>query len=88
MREAAVFWADSLSDGWQQAVADRAADYAQTAWERLSRSRRKRNCKALAHIARSILAQRRRSTRLSAACLAGLPALLAPATLPKPSTRS
>jgi hypothetical protein len=56
VREAAVFCADSLSDGWQQAVADRATDYAQTAWERLSRSRRKRNCKALAEIARSILA--------------------------------
>ena len=56
MRKAAVFCADSLSDSWQQAVADRATDYAQTAWERLSRSRRKRNCKALAQIARSILA--------------------------------
>jgi hypothetical protein len=56
VREASAFCADSLSDGWQQAVADRAADYAQTAWERLSRSRRKRNCKALADIARSILA--------------------------------
>lgn len=55
MRQAAVFCADSLSDGWQQAVADRAADYGQTAWQRLSRSRRKRNCKALADIARSIL---------------------------------
>jgi hypothetical protein len=53
---AAVFCADSLSDGWQAAVADRATDYAQTTWERLSRSRRKRNCKALARIARSILA--------------------------------
>ncbi len=38
------------------AVADRITDYAQTAWARLSRSRRKRNCKALARIARSILA--------------------------------
>jgi hypothetical protein len=55
VQEAAVFCADSLPDGWQQAVADRATDYAQTAWERLSRSRRKRNCKALAEIARSIL---------------------------------
>jgi hypothetical protein len=36
-------------------VADRATDYAQTAWQRLTRSRRKRNCKALARIARSIL---------------------------------
>jgi hypothetical protein len=37
-------------------VADRATDYARTAWQRLTRSRRKRNCKALARIARSILA--------------------------------
>jgi hypothetical protein len=55
VREAAVFCADSLSDSWQEAVADRVTDYAQTTWERLSRSRRKRNCKALARIARSIL---------------------------------
>ncbi len=47
VREAAVFCADSLSDGWEEAVADRATDYAQTTWEQLSRSRRKRNCKAL-----------------------------------------
>ena len=56
MREAAAFCADSLSDGWPEAVADRATDYGQSAWKRLSRSRRKRNCKALAEIARSILA--------------------------------
>jgi len=55
VKEAAQFCADSLSSGWQEAVADRATEYAQTTWERLSRSRRKRNCKALARIARSIL---------------------------------
>ena len=55
VREAAVFCADSLAGGWQETVADRATDYAQTAWQRLSGSRRKRNCKALARIARSIL---------------------------------
>jgi hypothetical protein len=64
VRKAAVFCADSLSDGWQEAVADRATDYAQTAWERLSRSRRKRNCKALARIARSILAAKAQIHRL------------------------
>jgi hypothetical protein len=37
------------------AVADQITGYAQTAWERMSRSRRKRNCRALAQIARSIL---------------------------------
>ena len=55
VREAAVFCADTLSDSWQEAVADRATDYAQTAWQRLSRSRRKRNCKALARMAQLIL---------------------------------
>ena len=36
-------------------MAGRATDYAQSTWERLARSRRKRNCKALARLARSIL---------------------------------
>ena len=53
--KAAIFCADSLSEGWQEAVADRATDYAETTWRRLARSGRKRNCKALARIARSIL---------------------------------
>jgi len=44
-----------LSNGWQEAVADRAMEYAQTTWKRLSQSRRQRNCRALARIARSIL---------------------------------
>jgi hypothetical protein len=55
VRQAANFCADSLSEGWQEAVADRATDYAATAWQRLARTRRKRNCKALARIARLIL---------------------------------
>jgi hypothetical protein len=55
VREAAVFCADSLSGNWEKAVSDRITGYAQTSWQRLSRSRRKRNCKALARIARSIL---------------------------------
>jgi hypothetical protein len=55
VREAAVFCADSLSDSWQAAVADQITDYAQTTWERLSRSKRKRYCKALARMAQSIL---------------------------------
>jgi len=53
--EAAVFCADSLSDGWQAAVASQVTDYAESTWERLVRSHRKRSCKALARIARSIL---------------------------------
>jgi hypothetical protein len=55
VREAAIFCADSLSGSWEAAVADRISGYAQTSWQRLSRSRRKRNCGALARIARSIL---------------------------------
>lgn len=55
VKEAVEFCADSLSDGWQSVVADRITSCAQATWERLSRSRRKRNCKALARIARSIL---------------------------------
>lgn len=55
VREAAAFCADSLSDGWQEAVTARIIEYAGSAWERLKRSHRRRNCKALARIARSIL---------------------------------
>jgi hypothetical protein len=55
VREAAAFCADTLSDSWQEAVADRATDYAQSAWQRLSRSKRKRNCKALARMAQLVL---------------------------------
>lgn len=55
VKEAAQFCADLLSSGWQEAVADRATEYAQTTWERVSRSQRKQNCKTLARIARSIL---------------------------------
>jgi hypothetical protein len=44
-----------LSDGWQEAVADRVTEYAQNTWERLSRPGRKRNCAALARMAREIL---------------------------------
>jgi hypothetical protein len=55
VREAAVFCADSLSGSWEAAVADRITGYAQTSWQRLSRSHRKRNCQALARAAKSIL---------------------------------
>lgn len=50
-----MFCADSLSGSWEAAVADRITGYAQSTWEQLSRFRRKRNCRALARIARSIL---------------------------------
>jgi hypothetical protein len=52
-----------VSSGWQEAVADRVTEYAETTWERLSRSNRKRNCKALARIARSILEAKRQIHR-------------------------
>jgi hypothetical protein len=44
-----------LTDGWQAAAVGQVTGYAESTWERLMRSRRKRNCKALARIARSIL---------------------------------
>jgi hypothetical protein len=45
-----------LADGsWEQDVADRLTDRAADAWERLKRNRRRRNCKQLARMARTIL---------------------------------
>jgi hypothetical protein len=55
VRQAAIFCADSLSGGWQAAVAQRITDNAPTTWKRLSRSRRRHNCEALARMARAIL---------------------------------
>lgn len=55
VKEATYFCADSLSVGWQQAVADRAANYAQATFQRLFGVRRRRYCKALAQMAREIL---------------------------------
>lgn len=55
IEEAAKFCADSLSATWQDALADRISDYAGTTWERLKRSRRRRNCKALARLAAAVL---------------------------------
>jgi hypothetical protein len=75
VEEAARFCADSLSATWQDAVADRITDYAGTAWERLKRSRRKRNCKALARLAASILKARQQLHQLigrSSGWIAGL----------------
>lgn len=53
IQAAADFCADSLSASWQDAVADRIANYAPTTWKRLKRSRRR--CTALARLATSIL---------------------------------
>lgn len=55
VQEAARFCADALSGGWKVAVVDRASEYAQSTWGRLSRSRRKHNCSVLARLARAIL---------------------------------
>ena len=63
--EAARFCADSLSTTWQDAVADRISDYAGTAWERLKRSRRIRNCKALARLAAAVLEGRQKLHELA-----------------------
>jgi hypothetical protein len=65
VEEAARFCADSLSTTWQDAVADRISDYAGTAWERLKRSRRRRNCKALARLAAAVLEGRQKLHELA-----------------------
>jgi uncharacterized NAD(P)/FAD-binding protein YdhS len=45
-----------VADGsWEHVVADRLTDRAGDAWQRLTRSRRRRNCKKLAQMARTIL---------------------------------
>jgi hypothetical protein len=46
-------------------VADRITGHAETTWERLSHSRRKHNCKALARIARSILDAKKQIHKLA-----------------------
>jgi hypothetical protein len=54
---AAEFCADSLTSSWQDAVADHATDYVtDTTWRYLKRAGRRRQCRALAKIASSILA--------------------------------
>ena len=56
VKEAAEFCADVVVDGsWEQEVADRLTDRAGDAWHRLIRFRRRRNCKKLAQMARTIL---------------------------------
>jgi hypothetical protein len=53
---AADFCADVVADGsWEQVVADRLTNRAGDAWKRLTRSWRRRNCKKLAQMARTIL---------------------------------
>jgi hypothetical protein len=45
-----------LADGsWEKEVAYRRTDRAGNAWQRLTRHRRRRNCKRLAQMARTIL---------------------------------
>jgi hypothetical protein len=55
VEKAAQLCADVISSGWQEAVTDQIMAYAPTTWGRLSRSSRRRNCKALARMARLIL---------------------------------
>jgi uncharacterized NAD(P)/FAD-binding protein YdhS len=53
---AADVCANVLADGsWEREVADRLTDRAGDAWQRLTRSRRRHNCKKLAQMARTIL---------------------------------
>ncbi len=56
VKAAADFCAAVVADGsWAQEVADRLTDRAGDAWQRLTRSRRRHNCKKLAQMARTIL---------------------------------
>jgi hypothetical protein len=71
VKEAAEFCADSLTSSWGDAVADRAANYAQSAWDRLSRSRRRRNCKKLAKMARKILEAKDQIHKLAGGLVGG-----------------
>lgn len=64
VEEEAKFCADSLSATWQDAAADRISDYAGTTWERLKRSRRRRNCKALARLAAAVLEEKQKIHQL------------------------
>ena len=75
VEEAARFCADSVSTTWQDAVADRISDYAEATWERLKRSRRRRNCKALARLAAAVLEGKQKIHQLvgrSSGWIAGL----------------
>jgi hypothetical protein len=55
VEKAAELCADLFSSGWQETVADQIEAYAPTTWIRVRRSSRRRACKALAKLARSIL---------------------------------
>ena len=77
VQEAAEFCADVVADGsWEQTVADRLTDRAGDAWLRLTRSRRRRNCKKLAQMARTILKAKDQVHQLAAE-LAGQAAIVA-----------
>jgi hypothetical protein len=53
---AVEFSADILTEGWQETVADHAADCIHPkTWNRLFRGRRRRDCRALADLAKAIL---------------------------------
>jgi hypothetical protein len=64
IREAAEYCADTLSEGWEEAVASRLSNYAESAWTRLAHSRRRRDCRALARIAAALLQGRLEIHRL------------------------
>lgn len=53
---AAAFCVDTITDGWQDAVASRALECISTnTWKRLFGRRRRRDCKVLADMAKSLL---------------------------------
>ncbi len=62
VEESASLCSEVVTSGWQEAVADRAADYVtQATLRRLVRRRLKRQCKALPQLASAILAGKQKS---------------------------
>jgi tetrahydromethanopterin S-methyltransferase subunit C len=61
VERAAAFCADVVVDGWADAVATRAADcLSLTVWNSLFKGRRRRDCKALAALAKALLAGKKK----------------------------
>jgi hypothetical protein len=57
--------ADVVTDGWQETVAERAGDYASSeTFRKLVRARRRRHCRALAEVAKLILAAKAKAHEL------------------------
>ena len=69
--------ADVVTDGWREAVAERATSYASSdTFTKLVRSRRRRHCTALADVAKFILAAKDKAHELAGWVGGGILALL------------